>query len=152
MCDAARGFSGLRARGGLAFVIAGNGYFDTAGLSAGRHPDAYRIGAVKPDGSTCLPEPDKDPDSFSPRAYDLTESYVNKIAVAGSDDEYAMAGGTSGSTPRVAGRAAALLGLPRAARRRPPPAQWCRAGAVVAPEAGDQAGAAVGRLVHLRRA
>src|SRR5688500_4686111 len=114
LCDGAAGVAALAASGRLAFAAAGNGPVDTLGFSPGGHPALIRVGGVRPDGSTALPAAEG-PTSYSAREYDVAELYRNKIAATGTDGGYAEAGGTSGSSPRLAGRVADLLARLRTA-------------------------------------
>lgn len=113
LCEDAAGIARLRASGRLVFVAAGNGPVDTAALPAGAHPAAIRVGGVREDGTSALPRPDG-PTSYSARAYDLAESYTNRVAENGTEGGYRDAKGTSGSSPKAAGRVADVLARVRA--------------------------------------
>ena len=113
LCDSVAGIVATRASGRLVFAAAGNGPVDTVAMPGGGHPAVLRVGGVRADGSSALPEPGGDPASYSARAYDIAESYENTIAVDGTTS-YRSAKGTSGSSPRLAGRVADVLRQVRA--------------------------------------
>jgi hypothetical protein len=115
LCDGVEGIRALRATGRLVFAAAGNGPVDTTAIPAGGHPAVLRVGGVRADGTTALPEA-AGPTSYSARAYDLAETYETTIAVDGTSS-YRAAKGTSGSSPKVAGRVADLLRRVRAVVR-----------------------------------
>jgi hypothetical protein len=106
LCEGVRGAEAFRATGRLPYMIAGNGFFETLAFSPGHSASIVRVGGVHSDGTPYLAQ---ESTNYSSHGYDLAESWSHRVAASGSDDGYTTAGGTSGSTPKVAGRAAALL-------------------------------------------
>lgn len=105
-CDGARAVAAFRRSGRLPYYIAGNGYFETLAYSPGHTAEAVRVGGVHTDGT---PYHAQASTNYSGHGYDLAEAWTNRIATTATDKGISSAGGTSGSTPRVAGRAANLL-------------------------------------------
>lgn len=118
-CAGANGVHSFRATGHLAFIAAGNGAFESSATPPGGLPDVIRVGGVHPDGTSVTPyvgDPSAhDPTSYSARLYDVGELYTNLIADSSQPSGYGRASGTSGSSPRLAGRVAALLATIRQA-------------------------------------
>jgi hypothetical protein len=108
VCNSVTGVRAFRAAGGLPFVAAGNGAVETTVISPGGYPAIVRVGGVRPDGTTALPDT-ADPAVYSGRLYDLGGLFSNRIAAAGTLNGYTTGTGTSGSSPQVAGRVADLL-------------------------------------------
>ena len=107
LCDSAAAVARFRRSGHLPFVAAGNSFIETSVISPGSSPHAVRVGGVRSDGTSALPD-SSDPTLYSGRAYDVGGLFTNRIARAGSDG-FTTATGTSGSAPQVAGAAADVL-------------------------------------------
>lgn len=113
ICVATAAVKAVRQSGRLPFLIAGNGPSDTTGSAMGQSPHVVRVGGVNDDGTTRLPGDGSSVASYSGRGYDIAERYVFTIVEYGTDDGYVKAGGTSGSTPLIASRAAGLIAYAR---------------------------------------
>lgn len=113
VCVGTAAVKAVRESGRLPFLIAGNGYFDTTGAAIGQSPHVVRVGGTNEDGTSRLPGDGSNPASYSGRGYDIAEQYAFTIAAYGTPDGYVEAGGTSGSTPLVASRAAGLIAYAR---------------------------------------
>jgi hypothetical protein len=115
VCDSAAAVQAVRSSGRLPFMAAGNSYIDTTVISPGASPAAVRVGGVENDGTSAMPGTAQDPTFWSGRAYDVGGLFYNRIASGTSPDGYTAGNGTSGSAPQVAGLAARVLQLTRAA-------------------------------------
>lgn len=107
-CDGQAGAKALAAAGVPAFAAAGNAFLDSTVYAPASDPSVIRVGGVRPDGSTALPTAGN-PTDYSARAYEVAELWRNRIALAGTTDRYQDASGTSGSSPRLAGRVARMI-------------------------------------------
>jgi hypothetical protein len=114
LCDSTAGVRAFRQAGHLPFAAAGNSFIETTVISPGGYPDVVRVGGVRPDGTTALPD-QSDPTLYSGRAYDVGGLFANRIAAAGTTSGYTTGTGTSGSAPQIAGRTADLLARARVA-------------------------------------
>lgn len=109
VCLGTAAVKAVRQSGRLPFLIAGNGPFDTTGSAIGQSPHVVRVGGTNDDGTSRLPGDGSNPASYSARGYDIAERYTFTIAEYGTSEGYVKAGATSGTTPLVASRAAALI-------------------------------------------
>lgn len=109
LCNSAAAVTSFRASGRLPLAAAGNSATDTTAVSPGGHPSVVRVGGVEADGASAVPD--------SGRAYDVAELFTNRVAGVGADDRYQPGAGTSGSSPRVAGRIVDVLQRVRQATR-----------------------------------
>lgn len=113
-CDGEAGAKALAAAGVPAFAAAGNAFLDSTVYAPASDPSVIRVGGVRADGSTALPTAGN-PTDYSARAYEVAELWRNRIALAGTTDRYQEANGTSGSSPRLAGRVARMIATLRGA-------------------------------------
>jgi subtilisin family serine protease len=112
MCSSAGSVARMRRSGQLLFAAAGNGPEDTYLLPPGGLPGVIRVGGVHPDGTSVNPYVDgteHSPYMYSAREYDVAELFTMTVADNSAPTGYSEATGTSGSSPRVAGRVAQLL-------------------------------------------
>lgn len=107
LCEGARAAAAFRRSGRLPYFIAGNGLFETLAFSPGHTPDVVRVGGVHTDGTPFHGQTGAA--NYSSHGYDVAEAWTSPMAAAGDDQEHELGSGTSGATPRVAGRAANLL-------------------------------------------
>lgn len=109
-CPVQREISDLTARGGLLFAANGNVQAHSL-LPPASSPEAHHVGGTNADGSPVLVQADGSvtPDMTASRGYDTGELYSFQAADDGSLSGSMPFGGTSGATPRTAGRAANLL-------------------------------------------
>jgi hypothetical protein len=124
------------------FVASGRVFFTSSGnttdqpeplVSPNGLPEAYQVGGAGADGRTWLPGHVEEQDPFFAagnvvRPYETSELFSFPAAAPDSVSGSTHFGGTSGATPRTAGRAAVLLASARAAVGRATPGSTFLAG------------------------
>lgn len=141
----------MAAAGRPVFASAGNAEQLGAVSAPNALPSVYRVGGADRDGRPWQGvHPDEDDPNLAlgqvTRPYDTADLYAFQTAAADSDTELMTFGGTSGATPRTAGRAARLIATARAAlRQNGPPAPGSLANGPRRPAAGPLADGALTR-------